>query len=181
MTITDEPGIYEEGKLGIRIENELLCVSVCETEYGRFYGFEPFTYCSIDTRPLVLSLMDEELRWLNGYHAMVKAELEAFLTPEENAWLAEAARLWKVNAHSRSFCCCGAGRCGRSPGRKVGRGPGVLQRACRHGAAVPFHGRHSSVAVSALSGMAGRGGGRCCLTRCPAGLLAPDMGGWAVA
>ena len=35
-------------------------------------------------------LMDEEeLRWLNGYHAMVKAELEAFLTPEENAWLAE--------------------------------------------------------------------------------------------
>ncbi len=91
MTITDEPGIYEEGKLGIRIENELLCVPVCETEYGRFYGFEPFTYCPIDTRPLVLSLMDEEeLRWLNGYHAMVKAELEAFLTPEENAWLAEA-------------------------------------------------------------------------------------------
>ena len=33
---------------------------------------------------------EEELRWLNGYHAMVKAELEAFLTPEENAWLAEA-------------------------------------------------------------------------------------------
>ena len=91
MTITDEPGIYEEGKLGIRIENELLCVPVCETEYGKFYGFEPFTYCPIDTRPLVLSLMEEEeLRWLNDYHAMVRAELEAFLTPEENAWLAEA-------------------------------------------------------------------------------------------
>ena len=91
MTITDEPGIYEEGKLGIRIENELLCVPVCETEYGKFYGFEPFTYCPIDTRPLMLSLMEEEeLRWLNDYHAMVRAELEAFLTPEENAWLAEA-------------------------------------------------------------------------------------------
>ena len=91
MTITDEPGIYEEGKLGIRIENELLCVPVCETEYGKFYGFEPFTYCPIDTRPLVLSLMEEEeLRWLNDYHAMVRAELEAFLTPEENVWLAEA-------------------------------------------------------------------------------------------
>ena len=59
MTITDEPGIYEEGNLGIRIENELLCVPVCETEYGKFYGFEPFTYCPIDTRPLVLSLMEE--------------------------------------------------------------------------------------------------------------------------
>ena len=58
---------------------------------ANFYGFEPFTYCPIDTRPLVLSLMEEEeLRWLNDYHAMVRAELEAFLTPEENAWLAEA-------------------------------------------------------------------------------------------
>ena len=43
MTVTDEPGIYEEGKLSVRIENELLCVPVCETEYGAFYGFEPFT------------------------------------------------------------------------------------------------------------------------------------------
>lgn len=91
MTITDEPGIYEEGKLGIRIENELLCVPVCETEYGKFYGFEPFTYCPIDTRPLVLSLLtQEELEWLNAYHARVKQELAPYLTQEENAWLEKA-------------------------------------------------------------------------------------------
>ena len=62
MTITDEPGIYEEGKLGIRIENELVCVPVCETEYGKFYGFEPIAYCPIDTRPVDTGLLtDEEL------------------------------------------------------------------------------------------------------------------------
>ena len=91
MTITDEPGIYEEGKLGVRIENELLCVPVCETEYGAFYGFEPFTYCPIDTRPLKLELMTrEELEWLDRYHAAVLRELGAYLNKEEGAWLEKA-------------------------------------------------------------------------------------------
>ena len=83
MTVTDEPGIYEEGKLGVRIENELLCVPICETEYGAFYGFEPFTYCPIDTRPLKLELMTrEELEWLDRYHAAVLRELGAYLNKE---------------------------------------------------------------------------------------------------
>ena len=91
MTVTDEPGIYEEGKLGVRIENELLCVPVCETEYGAFYGFEPFTYCPIDTRPLKLELMTrEELEWLDRYHAAVLRELCAYLNKEEGAWLEKA-------------------------------------------------------------------------------------------
>ena len=91
MTVTDEPGIYEEGKLGVRIENELLCVPVCETEYGAFYGFEPFTYCPIDTRPLKLELMTrEELEWLDRYHAAVLRELGAYLNKEEGAWLEKA-------------------------------------------------------------------------------------------
>ena len=91
MTVTDEPGIYKEGKLGVRIENELLCVPVCETEYGAFYGFEPFTYCPIDTRPLKLELMTrEELEWLDRYHAAVLRELGAYLNKEEGAWLEKA-------------------------------------------------------------------------------------------
>ena len=93
MTITDEPGIYEEGKLGIRIENELVCVEKFDTEYGKFYGFEPMTYCPIDTRPVMVEMLeDAELAWLNDYHAMVKQELAPYLNEEENAWLAEACR-----------------------------------------------------------------------------------------
>lgn len=91
MTVTDEPGIYAEGKLGVRIENELLCVPVCETEYGAFYGFEPFTYCPIDTRPLKRELMtQEELEWLNRYHETVRRELNAYLNDAEKAWLETA-------------------------------------------------------------------------------------------
>ena len=57
MTITDEPGIYEEGLVGVRIDNELLVVEHMETKYGKFYAFQPFTYLPIDTTPVVLELM----------------------------------------------------------------------------------------------------------------------------
>ena len=91
MTVTDEPGIYEEGRLGVRIENELVCVPVCETEYGAFYGFETFTYCPIDTRPLRLEMLtQEEVDWLNGYHKMVCRELRGHLNDAEYAWLEQA-------------------------------------------------------------------------------------------
>lgn len=91
MTVTDEPGLYTEGEYGVRIESELVCVPVCETEYGKFYGFEVFTYCPIDTRPLMTALLsDEEIEWLNSYHEMVYRELEQLLTDEERAWLKQA-------------------------------------------------------------------------------------------
>ena len=49
MVITDEPGIYEEGFLGIRIENELVCVEAGESEYGQYLKFEPLMYVPIAT------------------------------------------------------------------------------------------------------------------------------------
>ena len=88
MLITDEPGIYEEGKLGIRIENELVCVEAGETEYGRFLKFEPVTFCPIDLRPVLTEQLTlEEKEWLNNYHALVAQTLAPLLTEEENAWL----------------------------------------------------------------------------------------------
>lgn len=88
MTVTDEPGIYEEGKVGIRIENELLCVKHNETEYGTFLAFEPFTYCPIDTTPVLVEMLTEdELNWLNDYHAMVLETLSPLLNAAEVEWL----------------------------------------------------------------------------------------------
>lgn len=43
MVTTDEPGIYLEGKYGIRLENELLCVEGPKNEYGQFLEFEILT------------------------------------------------------------------------------------------------------------------------------------------
>lgn len=90
MLITDEPGYYEEGKVGIRIENELLVKKLFETEYGTFLGFEVLTYCPIDTTPvLVDELDDEEIAWLNEYHQMVYHTLAEHLEENERAWLKE--------------------------------------------------------------------------------------------
>lgn len=91
MTITDEPGVYEEGKIGIRIENELVCKEWDTTEYGRFLCFEPITYCPIDTRPVKVELLDDaELTWLNNFHQTVYRTLENSLNDREREWLKAA-------------------------------------------------------------------------------------------
>lgn len=88
MIITDEPGIYEEGEVGIRIENELVCVEAGESEYGRFLKFEPITFCPIDVScVLPEELTKEERQWLNDYHAQVVEKLSPLLSTEEIAWL----------------------------------------------------------------------------------------------
>ena len=88
MVITDEPGIYDEGNLGIRIENELVCIPAGETEYGRFLKFEPLMYVPIATScVLVDQLSQEEKQWLNWYHAEVVRKLSPVLNDQEIAWL----------------------------------------------------------------------------------------------
>lgn len=88
MVITDEPGIYEEGHMGIRIENELVCVEAGESEYGKFLRFEPITFVPIDVScVLTEELTREEIAWLNGYHAQVLENLRPLLNEKEVQWL----------------------------------------------------------------------------------------------
>ncbi len=88
MVITDEPGLYEEGSVGVRVENELVCAEAGESEYGRYLKFELLTYVPIDTAPVLAQLLSpEEKAWLNGYHAAVVEKLAPRLTAEELAWL----------------------------------------------------------------------------------------------
>ena len=90
MIVTDEPGIYEEGEVGIRIENELLCTARQKNQYGQFLGFEPVTYCPIDLTPVRAErLTADEKEWLNGYHQLVRDTLTPHLTGAEAAWLAQ--------------------------------------------------------------------------------------------
>lgn len=88
MVTTDEPGVYEEGKYGIRIENELLCVEGIKNEYGQFMKFETITYAPIDKEGIDPDAMTaQEKQWLNEYHAMVYKTIHAYLTEEEATWL----------------------------------------------------------------------------------------------
>ena len=88
MIITDEPGYYEEGVMGIRIENELVCVEAGETEYGKFLKFEPVTYCPINLKPVIIEELNaREIRWINSYHRAVYEKLSPLLSAEEQSWL----------------------------------------------------------------------------------------------
>lgn len=89
MTVTDEPGIYLEGKFGVRTENTLLVVPYKETPFGTFLQFEPLTLCPIDKSAIDISLMtEEEIGWLDEYHQMVYDRLSPYLDEEEREWLA---------------------------------------------------------------------------------------------
>lgn len=93
MTVTDEPGIYLEGKFGVRIENTLLVTPYKETQFGQFLQFESLTLCPIDTTPIIRELLlDEEIAWLNQYHQNVLATLSPHLDDEETEWLKDACK-----------------------------------------------------------------------------------------
>ncbi|MBR6071973.1 MAG: aminopeptidase P family protein [Acholeplasmatales bacterium] len=90
MITTDEPGIYLEGKYGIRTENELLCVLDSTNEWGTFYKFETITYCPIDIDAIKPSMLTKyEKDWLNEYHQMVFEKLSPSLKGEDLEFLKE--------------------------------------------------------------------------------------------
>ena len=93
MITTDEPGVYIEGKYGIRLENELLCQEKETTSYGRFFQFESLTLAPIDLDALDVSLLSAPDRArLNQYHQNVFETLSPGLFPEERDWLAYYTR-----------------------------------------------------------------------------------------
>lgn len=91
MTVTNEPGLYLAGKFGVRIENTMLITEYMNTEYGRFLKLEPLTLCPIDKAPIDVDMLaDEELDYLNDYHAAVFKSLSPYLDDEMTEWLANA-------------------------------------------------------------------------------------------
>ena len=90
MIVTDEPGVYEAGEVGIRIENEIECYHKADNQYGTFLAFRPLTFVPIATSPIVPGVLDkEQIAWLNDYHRKVFEQLVPRLTEDERAWLAE--------------------------------------------------------------------------------------------
>jgi Xaa-Pro aminopeptidase len=95
MITSDEPGVYRPGQWGIRIENLLLNVPAATAENGAFgemLAFETLTLCPIDARCIDATLLrPDEIAWLDGYHATVRARLAPRLADaadaEALAWL----------------------------------------------------------------------------------------------
>ena len=91
MITSVEPGVYRPGQWGVRIENLVMNVAAQTAEGGTFaemLEFETLTLCPIDTRCIERSLLrDDEVAWLNAYHARVRAELSPLVSGEALAWL----------------------------------------------------------------------------------------------
>lgn len=88
MITSNEPGLYREGIHGIRCENLVLTVDAMETDFGRFYKFETLTLCPFDVSLFDTSLMsNQEIEWINEYHARVREALAPDLTGRDLEWL----------------------------------------------------------------------------------------------
>ena len=91
MITSDEPGLYLEGKYGIRLENLELCVERQVTDYGTFLGFETLTMCPFERAAIIPEeLSPKQRQQLNAYHRKVYETLSPYFTPAENQWLLEA-------------------------------------------------------------------------------------------
>lgn len=90
MITSNEPGLYHEGKYGIRIENLVVNQPKVfqDQTYGDFLEFETLTLCPIDQTCIVLDLLsNDEKAWLNQYHQMVRERLSPDLKGEVLTWL----------------------------------------------------------------------------------------------
>ncbi|MBQ9387535.1 MAG: aminopeptidase P family protein [Lachnospiraceae bacterium] len=90
MVTSDEPGVYLEGKFGVRIENDILCV-----RSGRegFLGFETLTLCPFETDAIKKELLDSsQISFINEYHKTVFERLSPYLSEEEKTWLESVTR-----------------------------------------------------------------------------------------
>nr|MEE4267150.1 aminopeptidase P family protein [Candidatus Krumholzibacteria bacterium] len=90
-----EPGHYEAGKFGIRIEHLAFVEKdpKLSTEEKTWYRFRPVTLCPINTALVNKKLMSgEQVAWLNAYHKQVYRELAPRLDREHTAWLKKATK-----------------------------------------------------------------------------------------
>ena len=88
MVTSNEPGIYREGKHGIRHENIVACREAGLNEFGDWLEFETLTCCHIDTSAVVVTLLDsDEKAWLNAYNESVYRRISPLMTPDEAVWL----------------------------------------------------------------------------------------------
>jgi Xaa-Pro aminopeptidase len=92
MTVTIEPGIYIAGSHGCRTENTMLIVS----DGDGWLRMDPLTLCPIDTTPIIRELMsDDEINYLNKYHAHVRESLLPLLDDEtDREWLIQATKVY---------------------------------------------------------------------------------------
>jgi Xaa-Pro aminopeptidase len=84
MILSNEPGYYENGEYGIRIENLMLIKDVGDG----FLGFETLTLAPIDLRLINFKMITyPERKWLKEYHENIFEKLKGGISDDERKWL----------------------------------------------------------------------------------------------
>ena len=79
MIVSNEPGYYENGKFGIRIENLVVIKKI-----GNNIKFESLTLAPIDKSLIDKNILNEnEIEWLNSYHSTVFNNLKKYMNKSE--------------------------------------------------------------------------------------------------
>ncbi len=93
MIVSNEPGYYKTGAYGIRIENLVVVQPSDGAAEREMLCFETLTLAPIDRALVDPSLLDDdEIAWLNPYHAHVREVLAPLVDPDTARWLAEATQ-----------------------------------------------------------------------------------------
>jgi Xaa-Pro aminopeptidase len=87
--ISNEPGFYQTGAYGIRIENLITVVE--SDQFPGYLEFETLTLAPIDKRLIRKSLLSEAERdWLDAYHRRVWKEIGPLVKGKVKDWLKDA-------------------------------------------------------------------------------------------
>lgn len=91
MILSNEPGFYQPGAYGIRIENLVVVESTDQEGEGHWLRFSTLSHVPVDRRLIdVSTLTAAELDWIDRYHAQT-FELQRNRVPEPvRAWLRSA-------------------------------------------------------------------------------------------
>ncbi|PVU96738.1 hypothetical protein BB561_001004 [Smittium simulii] len=88
--VTNEPGYYEDGNFGIRIENTCIITAVkTPNNFGgvKFLKLDPVTLCPIQSKLISSSLLNrDEINWINEYHKRVWDTLSPLLKDDTLAY-----------------------------------------------------------------------------------------------
>lgn len=88
MVLSNEPGYYEEGEFGIRIENLVYTSEASNVNDVSYLKFTDLTMVPIQKKLIQPSLLSsDEIEWLNEYHVKVFATLSPLVTGSTLEWL----------------------------------------------------------------------------------------------
>ncbi len=84
VVLSNEPGIYNAGKYGIRLENTICVKKIDENNFC----FETLSYIPFDTNLIDVNYLEQKhIEWVNEYHEKCKEILKTSLDENEQQWL----------------------------------------------------------------------------------------------